>query len=113
LGLARRKFHDIHAATKSPIAEEALRRIAALHVIEADVRGQTAEQRLRVRQEQSRPLVDALLAWFTDLLTRLSGRSALAQRCSPVRVTASRHSGSEHFRPNHVIPKDIKEQRMR
>jgi transposase len=76
---ARRKFHDIHAATKSPIAEEALRRIAALYAIEADVRGQTPEQRSRVRQEQSRPLVDALHAWFTDLLTRLSGRSALAQ----------------------------------
>jgi len=76
---ARRKFHDIHAATKSPIAEEALRRIAALYAIEADVRGQTAEQRLRARREQSRPLVDTMYAWFTELVTRLSGRSAMAQ----------------------------------
>jgi transposase len=76
---ARRKFHDIHAATKSPIAEEALRRIADLYAIEADIRGRTAEQRLDARQEQSRSLVDALHAWFTELLGRLSGRSALAQ----------------------------------
>lgn len=76
---ARRKFHDIHAATKSPIADEALRRIAALYAIEADVRGQTAEQRLRMRREQSRPLIDAMHAWFTELVMRLSGRSALAQ----------------------------------
>jgi hypothetical protein len=76
---ARRKFHDIQVATKSPIAEEALRRIAALYAIEADIRGRTADERLRVRQQQSRPLVEAMHAWFTGLLTRLSGRSALAQ----------------------------------
>jgi transposase len=34
----RRKFYDIHAANKSPLAEEALQRIAALYEIEADIR---------------------------------------------------------------------------
>ena len=32
---ARRKFYDVHVATKSPIAHEALQRIAALYAIEA------------------------------------------------------------------------------
>jgi transposase len=75
----RRKFHDIHVAAKSPLAEEALLRIAALYAIEADINGQSAEERLRVRQESSRPLVDALRAWMTEQLERISGRSALAQ----------------------------------
>jgi transposase len=76
---ARRKFYDIYAATKSPLAHEALQRIGALYAIEADIRGQSAEQRQQTRQEHSRPLVEALHAWLTELLTRLSGRSTLAQ----------------------------------
>jgi transposase len=36
----RRKFYDIRVATKSPLAEEALRRIASLYEIEAAIRGQ-------------------------------------------------------------------------
>jgi transposase len=76
---ARRKFHDIHAATKSPLAEEALLRIAALYAIEAGINGKSAEERTRVRQESSRPLVEALHVWLTERLERISGRSALAQ----------------------------------
>jgi len=76
---ARRKFFDIHAATKAPLAEEALRRIAALYEIETTLRGQPAEQRLRGRQQQSRPLVEAMHAWMTRQLERVPGRSAIAQ----------------------------------
>jgi hypothetical protein len=75
----RRKFYDVHVATNSPLAHEALQRIGALYAIEADIRGQTAEQRRQVRQQRSRPVVEALHAWWTDLLGRLSGRSTLAQ----------------------------------
>ena len=75
----RRKFYDIHAATKSPLAEEALRRIAALYAIEADIGGQSADQRRQARQQPSRPLVEAIHTWLTGQLGRISGRSALAQ----------------------------------
>jgi transposase len=75
----RRKFYDIHVATKSPLAEEALRRIAALYAIEAGIRGQTADARCQVRQQHSRPLVAAMHSWLNEQLGRLSGRSALAQ----------------------------------
>ena len=79
LGAHKAEFYDVHAATKSPLAHEALQRIGALYAIEADIRGQTAEQRQQVRQQRSRPLVEAMHAWLTDLLGRLSGRSTLAQ----------------------------------
>ena len=75
----RRKFYDIHVATKSPLAEQALRQIAELYAIEADIRGQTADERRTLRQERSRPLVEAMQAWLTETLDRISGRSALAQ----------------------------------
>jgi transposase len=75
----RRKIYHIHAATKSPLAEEALRRIAALYAIESDIRGQSADQRRQARQQRSRPLVEAMHVWLTGQLGRISGRSALAQ----------------------------------
>ena len=76
---ARRKFYDIHVATKSPLADEALRRIAELYAIEDDIRGTSAEHRRAERQQHSRPLVEALRAWLTEQLQRISGRSTLAQ----------------------------------
>jgi transposase len=75
----RRKFYDIHVATQSPLALEALQRIGTLYAIEADIRGQTAENRRQVRQQRSRPLVEAMHAWLTERLGQLSGRSTLAQ----------------------------------
>jgi transposase len=47
---ARRKFHDIHVVHASPITTEALERIAALYVIEREVRGQSAVIWLRNSQ---------------------------------------------------------------
>jgi hypothetical protein len=75
----RRKFYHVYTATKSPLAHEALQRIGALYAIEAEIRGETAEHRKQVRQQRSRPLVEAMHTWLTDLLGRLSGRSTLAQ----------------------------------
>src|SRR3954452_11142099 len=71
----RRRFYEIHQATGSPLAEEALRQIRELYAIEAEIRGQPAEDRLTVRQERSKPIVDALLNWLTAQLGRVSGKS--------------------------------------
>ena len=78
-GHARRKFYDVHVATKSPIAHEALQRIGALYAIEDEIRGRRPEDRRRERQQRSRPLVEALQVWLREQLARLSGRSKLAQ----------------------------------
>ena len=53
----RCKFYDIHVATQSPLAGEALRRIAALYEIEAAIRAKHVDNRRSVRQMHSRPLV--------------------------------------------------------
>src|SRR5687767_2190921 len=75
----RRRFYEIHQATGSPLAEEALRRIGELYRIEAEIRGHPAEERRTVRQERSKPIVDALHSWLTAQLGRVSGRSNLAE----------------------------------
>src|SRR5208337_5695346 len=75
---ARRKFFDVQAATQSPLALEALQRIAALYAIEATVRGQPPDARLAVRQAQSAPLFTALRQWLEQTQARNSGKSDLA-----------------------------------
>jgi transposase len=78
-GHTRRKLYDVFVATKSPIAEEALQRIAALYAIESGVRGEPAEERRRVRQQKSRPLVEAMHVWLSKQLSRIPGASTLAK----------------------------------
>ena len=75
----RRGFYQFHASTKSPIAAELLARVASLYAIEAEIRGHPAEHRRQVRQDQSRPIVDAMHGWLHDQLPRVSGASDLAR----------------------------------
>ena len=75
---ARRKFYEVHQATGSPVAAEALRRIAELYAIEATIRGQTAEARRGVRRARSLPLVEAMKTWLVAELHRIPPRGGLA-----------------------------------
>ena len=76
---ARRGFYDVHKTTGSPIAEEALERYAELYAIEARIRDCPAARRLLVRQEHSRPLMDAFHIWLKEQLDQISGGSDLAK----------------------------------
>jgi transposase len=76
---ARRKIYDVFVATKSPIAEQAVQRIAALYAIESSVRGEPTEERQRVRDHKSRPLVEAMHVWLNEQLDRIPGASTLAK----------------------------------
>jgi hypothetical protein len=75
----RRKFFDVHHATASPIAREALHRIAALFAIESSVTGRPPDRRRAAREDHARPLLDELKAFLDTSLSRISGRSTLAQ----------------------------------
>ena len=63
----------------SPVALEAVKRIDALFDIERTVNGLSIKGRLRVRQEQSRPLVDALETWLREERSRLSRSASVAK----------------------------------
>jgi len=71
----RRKFYDLQEAHASPIASEALERIAALYAIEKEIRGRPPDERQQVRMLRSRPLLQSLRDWFEVSLTKLSRKS--------------------------------------
>jgi transposase len=74
----RRGFYDL-AKSKAPIATEALKRIAALYEIEARIRGNSAAERLAVRQAESKPLVTDLRVWFEGQIAKLPARGPTAE----------------------------------
>ena len=91
---ARRKFYDIHVATKSPIAAEALRRIGAFYEIEERIRGQSAGERLAARQAETKPLIENFRLWLEPRLIEVSKKSGLAEA---IRYTLSHWEGLTRF----------------
>ena len=75
----RREFFDLAKTSPAPIATEALRRIAQLYQIEADIRGSSADQRQAVRQQKTKPLVEALKTWLEKTLAQLPSGSEIAK----------------------------------
>jgi transposase len=78
----RRKFYDLLVAHKSPVAAEAVERIAGLYAIEKEIRGRPPEERREIRNTRSRPLLESLKQWLEETLGKLSRKSdtALAVR---------------------------------
>ena len=75
---ARRKFYDVHEATGSSVAAEALGRIAELYAIEASIRGQPAPARQATRQARSLTVVRSMKVWLEAQLNRIPPKGALA-----------------------------------
>ncbi|ASG24338.1 IS66 family transposase [Nitrospirillum viridazoti] len=76
---ARRHLYDQYEKTKSPIAEEALRRIGRLYEVEAAITGLSAEQRRDVRQQLAVPILDDLKPWLEAQQRRLSAKNTLGK----------------------------------
>jgi transposase len=74
----RRKFYDLQVAHKSPVAAEALERIAALYAIEKQIQGRSPEERREIRNTRSRPLLVSLKQWLEATLDKLSRKSDTA-----------------------------------
>ncbi len=74
----RRKFFDLVKAHNSPIASEAVARIAALYRIETQIKGRPPDERQAIRSSQARPLFDDLRRWLEQALTQLSPKSDTA-----------------------------------
>jgi transposase len=90
----RRQFFDIAKSPPAPIAAEALRRIAKLYQIEAEIRGNSADERRAVRQEKTKPLTTTLKTWLEKTLDQLASGSPIAQT---IRYGLSRWDGLAHF----------------
>src|SRR5216684_5853157 len=71
----RRKFYDLQQAHASPVASEALGRIAALYAIEKAIRGRPAGERQQIRNARARPLLESLRQWFEATIPKLSRKA--------------------------------------
>nr|WP_238582654.1 transposase [Trabulsiella odontotermitis] len=77
---ARHKNHNVHVRHPTTVTTEALSHIVALYVIESEIRGSPAEERLTVR---SLPPMQSLYGWIQHQMCILS-RHSIQRRCSPI-----------------------------
>jgi hypothetical protein len=76
---ARRKFDELVKANASEVAAQAIQRIAWLYRIEAEARNLSAEGRMQIRQDRSRPLCAELHAWLQLERKAVPDGSAIAK----------------------------------
>jgi transposase len=88
----RRKFYEL--AENSPVAADVLRRIAALYVIEDEIRGLTADERRGLRNERSRIIVNDLHQFLDARLRQVSAKSRLGEA---IRYALTRWDGLVRF----------------
>ena len=90
LAHARRKFDELARANSSPVATQALQRIASLYRIDHEARAMTALDRLQSRPLREQPLWGELQVWMKLKRTRVADGSGIA---------ALRHCGSAGLQP--------------
>jgi hypothetical protein len=100
---ARRKFFDVHHATQSPLAQDALQRIGELYGIEDDVRGQPPALRAQARQARAGPKLEAFHRWCLATLKQISRKSELA---GAIHYTLSRWSAFTRYRNDGALEID-------
>jgi transposase len=87
---ARRQFFELadiaanarrgkNAGAISPVALEAVRRIDVLFDIERSINGLAADERLRIRMQQSAPVLDELESWLYEQRSRMSRSASVAE----------------------------------
>jgi len=76
---SRPKFDELVKANASPVAAQAIQRIAWLYRIEADAKDLCTEQRRQMRQLRSRPLCEELHIWLKLERSRVPDGSAIAK----------------------------------
>lgn len=79
LAAARRKFIDAFRKSPSPVAAAIIAMIGEVYAIEAHIRGASAEERQRIRQEEAADVMVRIKAQIDTMLPQLSRQSDLAK----------------------------------
>ena len=79
LAHARRKFDELIKVNQSPVAQQAVQRIAGIYRIEREARELNAQARLELRQANAAPLWAELNVWLQLERTRVPDGSAIAK----------------------------------
>ncbi len=100
---ARRKFVDLYEAIKSPIAAEAIQRIAKLYAIEKMIDGCSIEERARVREQMARPQLKVLHIWMQKQRLQVVDNTPLAKALD---YSLKRWPALERYAENGIWPID-------
>ena len=79
LAHARRKFDELIKVNQSPVAQQAVQRIALIYRVEREAQGWTADERLAMRHVRSKPLWEELHVWLRLERGRVPDGSAIAR----------------------------------
>jgi transposase len=80
---SRRKFFKlIKADGSAPLAAEAVRQIGAFYAIEAQIRGQTPDERRSARQIHTAPLLEDFHRWLVDAAAKTMKGSTIREAVS-------------------------------
>jgi transposase len=99
----RRKFFDVHAASGSPVAEEALRRIGQLYAIEQQAAGMTAPQRAALREQHAMPVLADLHGWLVVTQRSVAAGSGTAKA---IEHALKRWAGLQRYASSGSLPID-------
>ena len=107
LAQARRKFDELIKVNQSPVATQAVQRIAWQYRIEREARDLPEEERLAMRQARSKPLWDELHVWLRLERPRVPDGSAIAGAIDHslnawAAVTANLNNGNVQIDNNHI-----------
>lgn len=102
---ARRKFHELHVANQSPMAKEALQRIARLYAVERDIReqGLSTEQAQDLRARRSVPELQAMKPWLVQQRQAMTTGTASAKALD---YTLKRWEALERYAHSGHLPID-------
>lgn len=100
---ARRKFYELHAANNSPLAAVALEYIGKLYEIERLTHDVTPQERLRVRQTKSQPIMNA---WHEWLITQRDQLTANSPTAKAIDYSLKRWRGLSQFLHDGAVPID-------
>lgn len=99
----RRKFFDLHSANQSPIATEALKRIAELYALEQNAQDMTSNERQQLRQTHAQPKLEAFHMWLQQTRLSVANGSGTAKA---IDYSLKRWTAFIRYAENGVLPID-------
>jgi transposase len=103
LAHARRKFHELWASQKSPLAEQALKYFKQLYDVEREVAQLNVQERSRIREREARPIADALKVWLIEHRSKLPDGGAMAKA---IDYSLRRWTALTHYLSDGEVPAD-------
>lgn len=92
---ARRKFYDVwNVAKKEGVASKALEIIGKLYDIESDIKEMRVLDKLKIRQEKAKPILDVFYAWLNEIKPHVQQKGLLDKA---VQYTLNQWNALTHY----------------